>query len=117
MKSPNSSSIKKNSHLVTGFLQALGVSTYCFLVGSLMFNFTKIFSGPPSGVLAPLTMLTLLIVSALTCGLIVFYKPYQLFISGHKKQASLAVVSTTLWLILILFLVIAIPAIIRIYKS
>ena len=42
--------------------------------------------------------LTLFCFSVLTCGLIVFYKPYQLFVEKKGKEAMRLVVATTKWL-------------------
>lgn len=80
-----------------GFLQALGVAAYCFLVGIFMWNANHLF-GPMTGLLGPVLALMLFSTSALICGLIVFYKPYKLFFSGKKKEAVTVVVSTAAWL-------------------
>lgn len=86
-------SIKKN-----GFLQALGVTAYCSLVGLLFWQGNHLFPkvNPYFG---PVMMLLLLSVSVLVCGLLVFYKPYRLFFAGKKKDAINLVLSTALWLI------------------
>lgn len=76
-----------------GFLQAAGVTAYCSLIATIMFNGEKIF-GKMGTLLGPLTFLTLFSTSVLVCGLIVFYHPYKLFFSGKKKEAIDTVFST-----------------------
>lgn len=46
----------------------------------------------------PLMFLTLFCFSVLTCGLIVFYRPYMLFMENKGKEAMKLVVHTTKWL-------------------
>lgn len=81
------------------FLQALGVTVYCSAIGMLLFNANKVFGQTPNA-LAPVIMLMLFSVSALVCALMVFYKPYQLFIAKKGKEAVDLVVQTTAWLFL-----------------
>jgi len=85
----------------TGFLQALGVSAYCSLVGIIFWKGNEVFPdmNPYFG---PVMILLLFSTSALICGLIVFYKPYKLFFAGKKKEAVRVVVSTALYLFLFL---------------
>ncbi len=89
-----------------GFLQALGVSFYIFLVGLFINNGEKFVGhiGLPYG---PILMLLLLSVSVLLCAILVFYKPYKLFIDGKKKEALDVVVATavSLFVFLVLFLI------------
>jgi len=83
---------------IKGFIQALGVTVYCSLVGLLMVNGEKIFGNAPN-YLGPVVGLLLFSVSVLICGLIVFYQPYNLFfISNKKKEAIELVVHTAAWL-------------------
>lgn len=81
----------------TGFLQALGVSFYCFLVGTFMWNAGKFFGNKPNFPI-PVAILTLFSTSALICALIVFYEPYKLFFAGKKKEALDIVIYTTAFL-------------------
>jgi len=80
-----------------GFLQALGVVLYCSLIGLIFWQGPQIFPkvNPYFG---PVIFLLLFSVSALVCGLLVFYKPYKLFFAGKKKEAVEAVIYTTAWL-------------------
>jgi hypothetical protein len=77
----------------TGFLQALGIVTYCSAVASIMFNGNKIF-GKADTFITPIAVLTMLSTSVLVCGLLVFYNPYLLFFKGKKKEAIETVFST-----------------------
>lgn len=87
----------------TGFMQALGVTVYCSLVGLLFWQGNRLFP-KVNQYFAPVMMLLLLSVSVLVCGLLVFYKPYKLFFAGDKKEAADLVVSTSLWLLLSVFI-------------
>lgn len=86
-----------------GFLQALGVAIYCTLVGLFMWNANHLF-GPIDNFLGPVLIVTLFTTSALTCGLIVFFKPYKLFFAGKKKESIDIVVSTAGFLFGFVFL-------------
>lgn len=77
--------------------QALGVLIYCSMVGVLMWKGNSIFGNTPN-YFGPVAVLLLFSVSALICGLIVFYKPYILFFSGKKTEALTLVLQTTAWL-------------------
>jgi len=69
-----------------GFLQAAGVVVYCSLVGIIFWQGNHIFP-KVSPYFGPLMVLLLLCTSVLTCGLIVFYRPYRLFFAGKKTEA------------------------------
>jgi len=87
-----------------GFIQALGILTYCALIGSFFWNANKIFA-PKDNFLAPIAMLTLFSTSALICSLIVFYKPYKLFFDGKKKEAIDVVLNTAIFLFVFLAII------------
>ncbi len=82
---------------VLGFIQALGVTLYCLLVGVLFWKGNEIF-GKPDRYVGPVTFLLLFIASAMICALMVFYQPYILFFAGKKKEALETVVNTAAWL-------------------
>ncbi len=86
-----------------GFLQALGVSLYIGLVGLFFANAEKIVGNLDVPV-GPILFLLLFSVSALICSLLVFYKPYKLFVEGKKKEALSTVISTAVWLFVLLLL-------------
>ena len=86
-----------------GLLQALGVTFYCSLVGLVMWKGNEVF-GRVDSYLGPVTVLVMLSVSALVCGLLVFFKPYKLFFSDKKEEAVNVVVSTAISLFVVLLI-------------
>ncbi len=92
-----------NKQFKTGLLQAIGVSLYCGIIGTVMQNGSKIF-GESDTFLTPILVLTMFSVSVLTCALIVFKKPYELFFDGKKKEAINVVVYTAMSLFSILLI-------------
>ena len=88
---------KKISLTQKGLLQASGVAAYIFLV-SLAIRYGKEIFGQMENIAGPAAFLTLFSVSALICGLLVFYHPYQLLFSGKKKAAADLVLLTTAYL-------------------
>jgi hypothetical protein len=77
-----------------GFLQALGVTIYCSLIGIFFWKGNEIF-GKINNYFGPVAFLLMFSVSVLICALIVFYKPYKLFFDGKKKEAIDIVLYTT----------------------
>lgn len=100
------SQINKASTRLLGFLQALEVTAYCAGVGFFMWNDEKIFQNFHY-FLGPVMLLLLFSVSALICGLIVFYRPYKLFFEDRKKEAVELVLYTTLWLFIFFLIVLS----------
>lgn len=96
----------------TGFLQALGVTAYCSLIAFIIWNGERIF-GEMESYFGPVAFLTLFSTSVLTCGLIVFYKPYKLFFDGKKKEAIDVVLSTVISLFAILVVLFAVLLLIK----
>ena len=84
-----------------GFLQALGITFYCSLIGLILWQGSNIFP-KVNAYFGPVMFLILFSLSALICGLMVFGKPYQLFFAGKKKEAINVVISTSVWLFLFL---------------
>lgn len=84
-----------------GLIQAIGVTIYCGLVGSVMQNGSKLF-GQKDNFMTPVFVLIMLSVSVLICGLLVIKKPYELFFDGKKKEAINVVVYTAVFLFFIL---------------
>lgn len=90
-------------------MQAIEVGLYCLAVGLLFWKGNDIF-GPVNIFIGPAMFLILFCVSALICGLLVFYRPYKLFFEGKKKDAVDLVLYTTVGLFAF-FLVILFSAI------
>lgn len=95
-----------------GFLQALGVVLYCFLVGVVFSQGPRI-SPKVNSYFGPVVLLLLFSVSALICGLLVFYRPYRLFFADKKKAAVDVVVFTALWLLVFFLLLFPLMLVIR----
>ena len=86
-----------------GIFQALAITFYCSLVGLVMWKGDEIF-GRVDSFIGPIAVLVMLSVSALICGLIVFYKPYKLFFANKREEAINVVVSTAISLFVILLI-------------
>lgn len=90
-----------------GLFQALGIVAYVAVFTGLITSVGKFMPGPDPW-WAPLVVLTLLCFSVLTCGLIVFYKPYMLFIDKKAKEAGQLVLSTAKWLGVLAIIIVSI---------
>ena len=65
---------------------AILASGYIVLVASLMF-FGSTFAGGPDTVLAPIAMLSLLVLSAAIMAYLFLLQPVQMYLDGEKKEA------------------------------
>lgn len=92
-----------NKEIKTGLIQAILIVVYISIVSLIMNNAEHIF-GKMDNVIGPVTFLTMFSVSTLVCGLLVFYNPYKLFFMGKKREAINVVVYTTVFLLIILFI-------------
>ena len=92
-----------------GLLPAMEVFGYVVLFTTLMTNGGKLFP-QINKTLAPVMFLTLFCFSVLACGLIVFYKPYLLFVEKKGKEAMSLVVATTKWLGVLAVMVVVLVA-------
>ena len=90
--------MKKLSLAKIAFLQALGVVTYISLVSILFWKGNDWFP-KMDAYLGPILMLTILSVSVVICGLIVFSYPVTLFWEKKKTKKALKLVAlTAMWL-------------------
>lgn len=104
-------SMKDKKVLIVSFLQSLGLITYCFIVGSLIFNKAEDWFGPMNETFGSMLFLLIFVVSALICALIVFAYPVSLFIETKKGKDSIKIVGYTAgWLLLFVSLSIAVIA-------
>jgi hypothetical protein len=88
---------KKKSWLTSeGLAPAVGIVGYVGAFTLLVTQMGRLFPQDPP--FAPLMVLTLFCFSALSCSLIVFYKPYLLLVDKKGKEAMSLVVATTKWL-------------------
>lgn len=90
----------------TAALQAASVLSYILLVASFMWWGQHVFATDP-GFFAPVLFLLVFSISALVCGLLVFYRPYKLFASGKTGEAAMLVLYTTAGLIIFFTAVLA----------
>ena len=98
---------KRQQEWLMGLGQAGGVLGYCGLVGVLFWQGNEVF-GRMNTYLAVVMFLLLFCVSALVCGLMVIYYPYQLFSDKKKKQAGEVVMWTAGWLMMMLVIIMGI---------
>ncbi len=83
-----------------GLVSALGVIAYTTVVGGLLFNANHIFGNRPDTALAPISMLTLLVLSAGVVGCLIFLKPVLMYLEGKKAEAVKLIMTTLSWLAL-----------------
>ena len=68
-------------------INALLVSVYVALVATLLNNAKYLFGeAEPKGVLIPIAMLLLLVLSTTVMGVVIFGKPATLYLDGQKKE-------------------------------
>jgi hypothetical protein len=80
-----------------GFWPSLGVVGYVVALSTFFSNANKFFP-KVNTILIPMMMLSIFCLSVLVCGLLVFYRPYMLFMEKRGKEAASMVVATTKWL-------------------
>lgn len=97
---------------MNGFVPALGIVGYISLFTVFIMSANKFMPGPDPA-WAPLVFLTLFCFSVLICGLIVFYKPYTLFIDKKGKEAGQLVLGTTKWLGIFAVMIVTIVVVLR----
>lgn len=98
---------KPNLSLI-GFLQALGIIAYCFLITGLFQFFGKFFVAAPMGFLGSVLMLALLVFSAAVTGSIVFGYPAYLVFKKRIKEALTVFGYTLLYCLGMLIIIIVI---------
>lgn len=99
--------MKKPSSLSVAFLQALGLTFYCSLVGLLMWKANSLF-GKIDSLLGPTLFLVLFVVSAMICALISLGYPFLVFWDKkNTKEALKIVVLTALWLLVFTLLIVS----------
>ena len=70
-----------------GALSAALAVLYIAVVATLMSNAERLFGEQKPSILAPIVILSLLVVSAATMGMLVFGKPVMLYMDGKKREA------------------------------
>lgn len=97
--------LDKQTPLFVSFLQSLALTIYIFLIGSFMTNVEKIFAKrqQPDTVFAPLTFLTLFILSAMISATVVLGYPFYVFwVKKDLSKAAAVLFGTGLFLLLYL---------------
>ena len=74
------------------FINAFAAALYIAGVASLMYYAPKVEVN--GGVIMPLTVLSLLVLSVLTLGYLFFAQPIQLYLDGEKKEAVTLFIKT-----------------------
>ena len=75
-------------------LNAIGASTYIFLVASVIRFISQTQGNKPDTFFAPVAFLSLLTLSVVLMAYLFFYQPLQLFIEGKKKEAVRLLIQT-----------------------
>ncbi len=75
------------------FLNALIAAGYIGIIVTILSN-TQQFDARNFGMLAPVTFLSLLVLSAALMGYLFFYQPVRLLIEGKQNEASKFLIST-----------------------
>lgn len=102
--------MKRLSLPFIGFLQALGLSIYCALVGIVFWNGNNWF-GKMGNSFGPFAMLSLFVVSALICALIALGYPFIIFWDKkNTKKALQLVLYTAGWLLLFVVITLSVFA-------
>lgn len=70
------------------YLNAAGAALYIVLIVNIMHLFER-FAQPKDTIWAPMTMLSLFVLSAAVMGFLFVYKPLTLYIDGQKQEAVL----------------------------
>jgi hypothetical protein len=106
----NNLAMKKLTPPFVGLLQALGLSIYCALVGTIFWKGNTWF-GKMNNLTGPFAMLSLLVVSALICALIALGYPFIVFWDKkNTKKALQMVFYTACWLLLFVIITLSIFA-------
>lgn len=92
-----------------GLIPAIELVAYVLLITQFIANGEKFFAHINKS-LGPMMFLIVFCFSVLTCGLIVFYKPYMLFVGKKGKEAGELVLATVKWLGAFVIVVIAVVA-------
>lgn len=100
--------MKKLSSPFIGFLQALGLTLYCGLVGIIFWK-GNVWFGNLNNVIGPSIMLSIFVVSALICALIALSYPFIVFWDKKNTKQALQLVGYTAgWLFLFVIITLSI---------
>lgn len=94
---------------IRGLLPAAEVVAYVLVFSQIMSHGEVLFP-QINKTFGPMMFLTLFCFSVLACGLMVFYKPYMLFMDKKGKEAMRLVLATTKWLGVFAVIIVALVA-------
>ena len=87
-------------------INALVASVYVALVATFLNNAQYLFGeDEPKGVLVPIAMLLLLVLSTTVMGIVIFGKPIALYLDGQKKEGVTLLLYTVGFLFLVVLMV------------
>jgi len=86
-------------------IHGIAVFSYIVLIVWLLSNITSWFGEDDRGILAPVLILSIFVISALITGSLVLGKPLMLYLDGKKKDAVKMVFYTGLTILLIVICV------------
>ncbi|MGC9605406.1 MAG: hypothetical protein ABSF56_01460 [Minisyncoccia bacterium] len=92
------------------FTNALIAIAYIAVIASFLY-YGQLFLGPVRGIIVPVVMLSIFVLSAAFMGLVFFYQPVQMYLDGDKKgslslftKTMMIFAGVTILLVIILFL-------------
>lgn len=91
--------MQKSKLILYSFLHAAAVVAYVFGVVAFINNLESNFHHIEDERWAPVLFLLTFVVSATTCGLLVFGRPVYMFLNGQKSDAVKFLFNTVAWLI------------------
>ena len=89
------------------YLNALLASAYIAVIASVMYFGSQNAGQGEDSVLAPIAMLSLLVLSVATMGYLFFYQPAQLFMAGRAAEAGTFFLKTVGLFALVTFIFLA----------
>lgn len=88
------------SFIRRGAFSAVGVTAYTTAIGWLLFGAEHILRAKPDTILAPISFLTLLVLSVGVVGCLIFLRPVLMYLDGKKVEAVKLIMATLAWLAL-----------------
>jgi len=86
-------------------IDSIGTAVYVIVVASFMYYIQLNMSETKDNIFAPIAMLLLFVFSAALTGILVFGKPFMLYLDGKKKDAMSLIAWTLGFLFVIIMIV------------
>lgn len=93
-----------NKLIQRSFLNALGTIAYITLIATIALNSEKLFKQSDS-IIAPISVLTVFVLSAAITGSLILGKPILMFLNGSKSEAIKLFLYTLGWLFITLIII------------